>query len=41
MREPTSAEETEYLEAYVKDLKQELESIEARIKQLKEAESKK
>lgn len=41
MREPTSAEETEYLEAYMKDLKQELEGVEARIKQLKETESKK
>jgi hypothetical protein len=36
-REPTPAEEVKYLEAYMKDLKQELESVEARIKELKES----
>jgi hypothetical protein len=39
-QEPTPAEEVKYLEAYMKDLKQELESVEARIKELKETESK-
>jgi hypothetical protein len=38
--EPTPAEELETLETYRKDLKQELESIEARITQLKETKGK-
>jgi len=35
--EPSPTDETKALEAYIKDLKQELEGVEARIKQLKEA----
>jgi len=41
MQEPTPAEETEYLKAHMEKLKQELESVQARIKQLEEAGSKK
>jgi len=38
--EPTPAEDLEVLGAYTKDLKQELESVEARIKELKETKGK-
>lgn len=39
--EPTPAAELAELEAYTKDLKQELEGIEARIKELRETQTEK
>ena len=39
-RAPTPDEETVYLETCMKELKQELEGVEARINQLRKAESK-
>ena len=36
VKEPMPTEETEYLKSYLKELEQELQSVEARIKQLKE-----